>query len=91
METVNICIKYFFRFRCTEEGDKHFVYVAEIDSDFPPNDDPTTETTGDNNVVVFDDIDLNIKSGTEYKWRVDCVEVETNKRRRGDTWSFILQ
>ena len=30
------------------------VYVTEKDSDFPPNDAPTTEITGDNNVVVFD-------------------------------------
>ena len=32
------------------------VYVAKKDSDFPSNDEPTAEITGDNNVVVFDDI-----------------------------------
>ena len=66
------------------------VYVTEKDSEFPPNDAPTTEITGDNNVVVFDDIKFTIKSGTEYKWRVDCVEGETNNRRKGDTWSFTM-
>lgn len=88
----NSLVYYIFvRFRCTEEGDKHLVYVTEKDSDFPSNDDPTTEITGDNNVVVFDDIKFTIKSGTEYKWRVDCVEGETSKTRRGDTWSFTMQ
>merc|ERR1712080_361608 len=78
-------------FRCTNEGDKHLVYVAEKDSDFPPNDEPTTEITADNNVVVFGDIIFTINPGTEYKWRVDCVEGETSKVREGDTWSFTMQ
>ncbi len=67
------------------------VYVAKKDSDFPSNDEPSAEITGDNNVVVFEDIEFTIESGTEYKWRVDCLEGETSIRRRGDTWAFTMQ
>ena len=77
--------------RCTNDEDKHMVYIAEKTDDFPADDEPTTEMTGDNNVVVFAEIGFEVSAGTAYKWRVDCVEGEAGKRRTGDTWEFSLK
>ena len=67
------------------------VYIAEKASDFPTDDEPTTETTGDNNVIVFAEIEFEVITGTAYDWRVDCVEGELGNRRGGDTWEFSLK
>ena len=66
------------------------VYIAKETTDFPPIDQPTTEIAGDENVVVFKDINFIITPGQLYKWRVDCSEGTTNKRRTGDTWLFKM-
>jgi len=76
-------------FRCDDEGDKHMVYVSTKDGDLPPIDNPTAERIGNENIVTFDEIDVEITSGGEYKWRVDCVE--GNMRRTGDIWMFKIQ
>ena len=41
-------------------------YIAEKASDFPADDEPTTETTGDNNVTVFAEIGFEVITGTAY-------------------------
>ena len=77
--------------RCTNDEDKHMVYIAEKTSDFPSDDAPTTEMTGDNNVVVFAEIGFEVSTGTAYKWRVDCVEGGSGNRRGGDIWEFSMK
>ena len=67
------------------------VYIAEKTEDFPSDDEPTTEMTKDNNVIVFDEIGFAVSAGTAYKWRVDCVEGESGKRRSGETWEFSMK
>ena len=76
--------------RCNGKRDKHTVYIAKEHSDFPSIDEPTTEMSGDGNVVILEDIDFTISPGKSYKWRVDCVEGDTNNRRTGDIWSFKM-
>jgi len=76
-------------FRCTEENDKHLVYIAKNKKDMPPKDKPTATLSGEGNVVVFDDIDFSIEKG-DYYWRVDCVKGDTNKRTSGNTWKFTI-
>ena len=66
------------------------VYIAQKDKDFPPNKNPTAELVGDDNIVSFSNIDITIKPGVQYKWRVDCVEGATSNRRIGDTWDFTM-
>ena len=66
------------------------VYIAKNSTDFPPMDEPTTEMTGDGNVIVFKDLDFKVSTNIWYKWRVDCVEGENKKRREGDTWLFRM-
>ena len=77
-------------FRCTGEDDKHMVYIAKKDEDMPALDEPTTEMSGEGNVIVFKDINFSVSPGEAYKWRVDCVEGETQKRRKGATWKFTI-
>ena len=60
------------------------VYVAHSTEEFPSLDQPAIELIGDNNVVDLEDIDIKISSDEKYKWRVDCVEGPSNKRRKGD-------
>lgn len=74
-----------------KDQDKHMVFITEKASDFPADDEPTTETTGDNNVIVFAEIGVEDRTGTAYEWRVDCVEGESGNRRGGDTWEFSLK
>ena len=76
--------------RCTDSKDKHLIYVALKEDEFPPLDHPTIALEGDDNIVSFDDINVNINSGVEYKWRVDCLEALTEHRRMGDTWVFTI-
>ena len=66
------------------------VYIAPKDNDFPPKDEPTAELADDDNIVYLSDIDVTIESGEKYKWRVDCVEGTTMKRRTGDVWTFTM-
>ena len=66
------------------------VYIAKEHHEFPPDDEPTTQITGDGNVVVFEDIGLEIMSDKKYLWRVDCVEGATKKRRQSDKWAFTM-
>jgi len=77
-------------YRCNGDGDKHMIYIAKESSDFPSIDEPTTEMNGDGNVVVFDDVGFTVSPGKLYKWRVDCVEGESSKRRSGDVWMFKM-
>jgi len=76
--------------RCNKDDDKHLVYIAIQKDDFPPLDEPTAEMFGEDNIVVFDDISKEIFSGMKYKWRVDCLEVLKNERRKGDIWNFTM-
>lgn len=76
--------------RCNDADDKHMVYIAKNSTDFPPNDQPTTELTGDGNVIVFKDIDFHPVDHIWYKWRVDCVKGSTNKRISSDEWLFRI-
>lgn len=76
--------------RCDNEGDTHVVYITPNNKDFPPIDQPTSELLGDDNIIPLSDIDTSITSGELYKWRVDCVEGITDKRRPGDTWLFAM-
>ena len=76
------------RFRCDGEGDKHQIYVAPKNSDFPALDKPTAELFGEENIVAFDEIDVTIKDGEMYKWRVDCINGKN--RRTGDIWVFTM-
>ena len=59
------------------------IYIAEKSTDFSADDEPTTEMTGDNNVIVFAEIRFEVNAGTAYKWRADCVEGESGIRRVG--------
>jgi len=81
-------------FRCNDEGDKHAIYIAQSDNDFPADDLPSAELAGDDNIVAFSGIDVQISSGVQYKWRVDCVKAATLKqasqRRTGETWTFTM-
>ena len=79
---LNVCC------RCDDEGDKHLIYVAPEDSDFPPLDQPTAELFGEDNIIALDEIDVTINHGAMYKWRVDCID--GNKRRSGDVWIFTM-
>ncbi len=65
-------------------------YISLDNDDFPPINQPTAELYGDENIIAFKDINVNIKSGKIYKWRVDCVEGATKKRRTGDVWKFTM-
>ena len=65
-------------------------YIALDNKDFPPVNQPTAELSGDDNIIALKDIVINISSGKLYKWRVDCVEGATNKRRTGDVWHFTM-
>ena len=76
--------------RCTDSKDKHLIYIALKEDEFPPLDHPTITLKGDDNIVSFDDITVEINSGVEYKWRVDCLEALTEHRRMGDTWVFTM-
>jgi len=67
------------------------VYISIHDEDFPPVEDPTTETRGDGNVIVFKDIKFSVVPDVWYKWRVDCVEENSKKRRQSGTWLFRIQ
>ena len=67
------------------------VYITLQNDDFPPLDEPTIEMNGEDNIVSFSDLDVEIISGAKYKWRVDCVEALTNTRRKGDIWIFKMQ
>ena len=75
--------------RCNNEGDKHLVYIAPEDDEFPSEENPTAELQGDNNIVSFLKFDILINPNIEYKWRVDCVQ-ETI-RRTGDVWYFTMK
>ena len=66
------------------------VYIAKESSVFPSLDEPTTVMVGIGNVIVLEDIDFTISSGKSYKWRVDCVQGDTNQRRTGHTWIFKM-
>ena len=66
------------------------IYVAPNNKDFPPIDEPTKVLYGNNNIVALAEIEVPIISGDRYKWRVDCVEGKTNKRRTGDIWFFTM-
>ncbi len=66
------------------------VYIAHKDDDFPPKDEPTAELIHDDNILYLSDIDVTIKSGEKYKWRVDCVEGATMNRQIGDVWTFTM-
>ena len=50
-----------------KDQDKHMVFITEKASDFPADDEPTTETTGDNNVIVFAEIGVEDRTGTAYE------------------------
>ena len=67
------------------------VYIAKNSTDFTPVDEPTTELTGNGNVIIFGDIDFKVSANIWYKWRVDCVEGATKNRREGNTWLFRMQ
>ena len=75
--------------RCDDEGDKHMVYIAPKEDDFPSEENPAAELEGDDNIVRFEKFGITIDSGVEYKWRVDCVE--ESKRRTGDVWHFTMK
>ena len=70
------------------------VYVAMNGEDFPADDLPTAELSGEDNIVYLKDIDVEVSSGMDYKWRVDCVPSTNAKqykqRRTGDTWIFTI-
>ena len=66
------------------------VYIALTDDVFPPNETPTAELKDEDNIIYFSNIDITIKSGEKYNWKVDCVEGLTSKRRHGDVWTFIM-
>ena len=66
------------------------VYISLKEEEFPLINNPTIELEGNDNIVSFDDISDKIISGVEYKWRVDCVEGITKKRRQGDIWVFKM-
>ena len=65
-------------------------YIAPETMDFPPDDQPTAELVDEENVIYLSDIDVTIEPGEKYKWRVDCVEGQTMKRRTGDVWTFTM-
>ena len=65
-------------------------YITLDTDDFPPVNQPTAELYGEDNIIAFENIDFTIKSGKLYKWRVDCVEGDTKKRRTGDVWRFTM-
>ena len=87
--TFNTILHY--HYRCTNKEDKHIVYIVEDTLNIPPQDGPTTEMTGDNNVIVFKDIGFEVVTGRRYKWRVDCVEGKSGARRTGQTWKFTFK
>ena len=66
------------------------IYITPKEEEFPELDHPTIELGGNDNIVSFDDIENKIISGLEYKWRVDCVEGITKKRRQGNVWVFTM-
>lgn len=80
----------FLYFRCTDSTDRHLVYIANKEDEFPSVDNPTMELQGKDNIVSFADLQKEIVLGAEYKWRVDCVEGKTDERRQGDTWLFTM-
>ena len=67
------------------------VYISESDGDFPPMDKPNTKIEGDGNVIVFKDIEFTVVPDVWYKWRVDCLEGSTKKRRQSENWLFRVQ
>ena len=77
-------------YRCDNENDKHVIYIAKKDVDFPPLDEPNLELFGSDNIVPLKNINVSIEAGEAYKWRVDCVESSSNKRREGDVWVFTM-
>ena len=64
------------------------IYISQKDDDFPPEDNPTAELEGNDNIVSFAKFDISIEPGKEYQWRVDCVQ--ESKRRTGDVWYFTM-
>ena len=66
------------------------IYIANRDADFPPMDQPTFVLFGTDNIVPLNGLDISIKDGETYKWRVDCVEDVSNSRREGDVWVFAM-
>ena len=70
------------------------VYVSLNDEDFPSEDNPTAELSGDDNIIPLKNIDTEIIPGEAYKWRVDCVpstNVKKHKQRRtGKVWIFTI-
>ena len=78
-------------YRCNDADDKHAVFISKNDEEFPSVDEPTTEMTGNGNVIIFSDIDFNVVPDVWYKWRVDCVEGNANKRRQSEIWRFKMQ
>merc|ERR1719430_1970351 len=77
-------------YSCNGIEDKHMVYIAKNSTDFPPLDQPTTELTGEGNVIVFKDIGFTVLPNKWYKWRVDCFKGATSQRLSSDTWLFRM-
>ena len=81
---------FLFVCRCDDEVDKHSVYIARNNQDFPSLDKPSFELSGDDNIIPINAIDITINSGEPYKWRVDCVKGINNMRITGDVWVFTM-
>ena len=76
--------------RCDNDEDRHMIYVANKNADFPAMDQPTSVLFGTDNIVPLNGLDISIESGEAYKWRVDCIEGVSNRRREGDIWVFTM-
>jgi len=78
-------------FRCTDQNDKHLVYIAEMGATFAAVDEPTLVLIGDQNVILFKEIGFSLIPDRTYKWRVDCLDGDTGiKQQTGDVWSFTM-
>jgi len=77
-------------YRCDGEADSHVVYIVSENEPFPPYDQFSVEMEGDDNIIKLSELEVTIHSGEAYKWRVDCVEGGSNKRRVGDIWTFTM-